>query len=121
MVVSGEVVGVLSQSWESKQLFICGGWSEPPGQPHLSDWQVCLSPTARATTWRVQLGSHCLSRNELLGLLYRMSADSRKQNKEGEKKAGMGGVVCGIGCCKEDCKEDSANAVAWFWREETGA
>lgn len=34
--------------------------------------------------------------------------------------AGMGGVVVrGIGCCKEDWKEDSANAVA-CWREETG-
>lgn len=34
--------------------------------------------------------------------------------------AGMGGVVVrGIGCCKEDWKEDSVNAVA-YWREETG-
>lgn len=81
MVVGREVVGVYSQSRDPEQLFICGGWSEPRGQPQMLDWQVCLSPTPEAATWHVQLRSHCLSWNELLGLLYTLNAESRKQNK----------------------------------------
>lgn len=109
------LLGFSPSPGSQKQLLICGGWSEPLGQPQLLDWRVCLNPTAKAAAWHVQLGSHCLSWNELLGLLYRVSALQRVQ-----KTAGRGGVVvCGTGCCKEGWKEGSADAVAWCWRQET--
>lgn len=87
MVVSGEVAVVSSQSWE---LFVRGGWSEPLGQAQLLDWQFSLSPTAKAATWHVQLGSHCLSQNEILGLLHRVGAETWKKKKKKKERKRLG-------------------------------
>lgn len=71
-----------SWSWELKQLFVCGGWSDLLGQPVLLVLWVWLSSMTEVATWHVQLCSHCLSWSGLLELLHGMSAESQEEKTE---------------------------------------